>query len=381
MSTPLVPRAPKLRRDVPSLPRFDRLDRRLPYAASTSTTRIIATPSVSTSYVSSAAGPSSARGRRPSHGGQQLPGHSAGNHHVRQPSPIPSSASSSGDSEHEDDDAHPARRASGLAQYGTGGADGARWRAARKKGSRSGRAEQAKLVMSGFAAVESSSAPGGESDTFGGGLAEEAWTPAVERQPEAGTSGRPGWAWAMPDFARSRRASPAVVPVELPDAATFAQLLDARGATEQGSRSLAEQQSPSSGSISPTVTLDGAPPGGATPPGVADPLSQRGRHTGTAPLGPSLGSQRLGRPTALAPLAPVFPLVLGGSPWRWRITRTWTHSALVVAALGGMSYEIWKEGGQEDRYCVFGARILPSLTHFDSPADFLAFRQKSSSSP
>jgi hypothetical protein len=364
MSTPLVPRAPKLRRDVPSLPRFDRIDRRLPHAASTSpagSSRTITAPSVSTSHPpSSAAGPSSARGRRPSHGGQQLPGHSAGNHHVRQPSPIPSSASSSGDSEREDDDAYPSRRASGLAQYGTGGADGARWRAARKKGSRSGRAEQAKFAMSGLAAVESSSAPGGESDAFGGSLTEEAWTPAVERQPEASTSGRPGWSWAMPDFARSRRASPAVPSVELPDAATFAQLLDARGATDQGGGPLAEQQSPSSGSISPTVTLDGALPAGSTPPGAVEQLLQRGRHPGSIPLGPSL-SQRSGRLAPIAPLAPVFPLALGGGSWQWQITRTWMHSALVVAALGGASYEIWKEGVQEDRYCVFGASVVCPL--------------------
>lgn len=354
MPPPLVPRAtPKLRRDVPSLPRFDRLDRRLPYAASTSpgsSSRTTATPSVSTSLASSTAGLTSGRGRRPSHGGHQLPGHSAGNHHVRQPSPVPSSASSSGDSEREDDDAHPNRRASGLAHYGTGGADGTRWRAARKKGSRSG---QAKPAASGLAAIESSSAPGGESDAFGGSLTEEAWTPAVERQPETSTSGRPGWAWAIPDFARSRRASPAVPQVELPDAATFAQLLSAHGAGEPSGAPLAEQQSPSSGSISPTVTLDGRPQGGGTPPDVANQLSQRGRHPGSASIGPSI-SQRSGRPAAVVSLTPVFPLSLRGGSWHWQITRTWTHSALVVAALIGASYEIWKEGVQEDRYCVFG---------------------------
>lgn len=191
--------------------------------------------------------------RRPSHG-HVVGGHSAGNHHVRQPSPVPSSASSSDDSEHEGDD-HP--QSSRIGQYGLT-SDGTRRRTGRRRSGR-GRAAQAGLSTSELRMPESSSAPEGNSDVYRGAYSEEPWTPAVERPPGT-SSGVSGWPWSVTVLPRPRRPSPAV-----------------------------------------------------------------------------------------------FPLSVGKGSWSWTISRQGTYSALIVVALAGVSIDVWKEGAQEDRYCVLGA--------------------------
>lgn len=60
-------------------------------------------------------------------------------------------------------------------------------------------------------------------------------------------------------------------------------------------------------------------------------------------------------PRPRRPSPAVFPLSVGKGSWSWTISRQGTYSALIVVALAGVSIDVWKEGAQEDRYCVLGA--------------------------